>query len=139
MTTDTEAVAPVANIDKLVDVYIKIRDARDVVRKEAEAKEAELQDQLNVIEQSILELCKETGATSIKTEHGTAIRTVKNRYTTNDWERFYEFIFENNAPQLLEKRIQQSNMKQFLEENPELHPADLNVDSTYAITVRRSK
>jgi hypothetical protein len=139
MTHDTEVVAPVANIDKLVDVYIKIRDARDTIRKEAEAKEAELQEQLDVIEQNILELCKNTGATSIKTEHGTAIRTVKNRYTTNDWERFYAFMFEHQAPQLLERRIQQSNMKQFLDENPDLHPAGLNVDSTYAITVRRSK
>jgi hypothetical protein len=26
-----------------------------------------------------------------------------------------------------------------LEENPDLHPAGLNVDSAYAITVRRSK
>lgn len=139
MTHDTEAVAPVANIDKLVEVYIKIRDKRDQIRKEAENKEAELDDQLYVIEQEILGLCKSTGATSIKTEHGTAIRTVKNRYTTNDWERFYDFMFEHNAPQLLERRIQQSNMKQFLEENPDLHPAGLNVDSTYAITVRRSK
>ena len=139
MTHDTEVVAPVANIDKLVAVYIKIRDARDVVRKEAEAKEAELQEQLDVIEQNILDLCKSTGATSIKTEHGTAIRTVKNRYTTNDWERFHKFIVENNAPELLERRIQQTNMKQFLEENPDLHPAGLNVDRTYAITVRRSK
>lgn len=139
MTYDTEVVAPVVNIDKLVAVYIKIRDAKDVVRKEAEAREIELQDQLDVIEQSILDLCKDTGATSIKTEHGTAIRTVKNRYTTNDWERFYAFMFEHQAPQLLERRIQQSNMKQFLDENPDLHPAGLNVDSTYAITVRRSK
>jgi hypothetical protein len=140
MATDTEVVVqPVANVDKLVEVYIKIRDARDKIRKEAEAKEAELDDQMYVIEQEILELCKETGATSIKTEHGTAIRTVKNRYTTNDWERFYDFMFEHNAPQLLERRIQQSNMKQFLEENPDLHPAGLNVDSAYAITVRRSK
>jgi hypothetical protein len=140
MTTDTEVVVqPVADVDKLVSVYIKIRDARDKIRREAENKEAELDDQLYVIEQEILELCKATNATSIKTEHGTAIRTVKNRYTTNDWERFYDFMFEHNAPQLLERRIQQSNMKQFLEENPDLHPAGLNVDSAYAITVRRSK
>jgi hypothetical protein len=46
---------------------------------------------------------------------------------------------EHNAPELLERRIQQTNMKQFLEENPDLHPAGLNVDRTYAITVRRSK
>jgi len=140
MTDNTEAVEqPVANIDKLVEIYIKIRDARDAARKEYEAKEADLNEQLEVLSQQMLDLCKATGADSIKTSHGTAIRTIKNRYTTNDWERFYAFMFEHNAPQLLEKRIQQSNMRQFLEENPDLHPAGLNVDSTYAITVRRSK
>jgi len=48
-------------------------------------------------------------------------------------------MLENQAPELLEKRIHQSNMKQFLEENPDLLPAGLNVDSEYTITVRRSK
>ena len=41
MNDNTEVVEqPVANIDKLVEVYIKIRDARDEIRREAEAKEA---------------------------------------------------------------------------------------------------
>jgi hypothetical protein len=44
---------------------------------------------------------------------------------------------EQGAMELLERRIHQSNMKQFLEENPDLHPMGLNVDSEYAITVRR--
>ena len=126
-------------VDKLVEVYIKIRDARDEVRKELEAKEADFAEQLDLISQQILEVCKQTGADSIKTQFGTAMRSVKNKYWTNDWEKFYEFLFENAAPELLERRIHQTNMRQFLEENPELHPAGLNVDSTYAITVRRSK
>jgi hypothetical protein len=126
-------------VDKLVEVYIKIRDARDEVRKELEAKEADFAEQLDLISQQILEVCKQTGADSIKTQFGTAMRSVKNKYWTNDWEKFYEFLFENAAPELLERRIHQTNMRQFLEENPELHPAGLNVDSTYAIIVRRSK
>ena len=126
-------------VDKLVEVYIKIRDARDEVRKELEAKEADFAEQLDLISQQILEVCKQTGADSIKTQFGTAMRSVKNKYWTNDWEKFYEFLFENAAPELLERRIHQTNMRQFLEENPDLHPAGLNVDSTYAITVRRSK
>ena len=92
-----------------------------------------------MINQQILEICKETGADSIKTKHGTAIRTIKSRYWTNDWERFYDFMFEHNVPELLERRIHQTNIKQFLEENPDLLPAGLNVDSAYSITVRRSK
>jgi len=139
MIQDAETVEPIANIDKLVEVYIKIRDARDEVRREADKKEADLNEQLEIISQQILEVCKQTGADSIKTQHGTAMRGVKSRFWTNDWEKFYEFLFEQNAPELLERRIHQSNMKQFLEENPDLHPAGLNVDRTYAITVRRSK
>lgn len=137
---EAEAVAqPVVDVDQLVKIYIKIRDARDQLRRELEEKEADLNEQLAVIEQEILEVCKKTNADSIKTKHGLAMRSVKSRFWTSDWEKFYEFMHEHKAPDLLEKRIHQSNMKQFLEENPDLHPAGLNVDRTYAITVRRSK
>jgi hypothetical protein len=127
------------SVDELVTVYIKIRDARDAARKQADELDADFEEQLNVINQQILEICKETGADSIKTKHGTAIRTIKSRYWTNDWERFYDFMFEHNVPELFERRIHQTNIKQFLEENPDLLPAGLNVDSAYSITVRRSK
>jgi predicted metal-dependent phosphotriesterase family hydrolase len=127
------------SVDALVNVYIKIRDARDVARKEADKVEADYEEQMEIINQQILKVCEETGADSIKTAHGTAIRTVKSRYWTNDWERFYDFIFEHNVPELLERRVHQTNIKQFLEENPDLLPAGLNVDSAYSITVRRSK
>ena len=140
MTQDTELVdQPVTNIDKLVEVYIKIRDARDEVRRELEAKEADLNEQLEIISQQILEVCKQTGADSIKTQHGTAMRGVKSRFWTNDWEKFYDFMFEHNVPELLEKRIHQTNIKQFLEENPDMLPLGINVEAEHSITVRRSK
>ena len=126
-------------VDELVSIFIKIRDARDAARRDYEAKEADYNEQLEIINQHLLEVCKETGADSIKTAHGTAIRSVKSRYWTSDWDSFYKFMIEHNVPELLEKRIQQTNIKQFLEENPDLLPAGLNVDREYAITVRRSK
>lgn len=126
-------------VDQLVAVYIKVRDARDVARKEADKIDSDFEAQLDVLNKEILEICKETGADSIKTPHGTAIRTVKSRYWTNDWEKFYQFVFEHHAPELLEKRIHQTNIKQFLEENPDMLPLGLNVDSEHSITVRRSK
>jgi len=39
----------------------------------------------------------------------------------------------------MEKRIHQGNMRLFLEENPDLLPPGLNVDSEYTVTVRRKK
>ena len=60
---DAEAVVqPVTDVDKLVKVYIKIRDTRDQLRRELEEKEADLNEQLSLIEQEILELCKQTNA-----------------------------------------------------------------------------
>jgi len=126
-------------VDQIVEVYIKIRDARDEARREADKLETEFESQLSVLEQQMLEVCKTTGATSLKTPHGTVMRSVKSRYWTNDWEKFYQFMFEHHLPDLLEKRIHQTNIKQFLEENPDLLPLGLNVDSEHSITVRRSK
>ena len=125
--------------EKLVEVYIKIRDALEDNYRGYMAKKADLEEQLGVVQTELLDILKNIGATSLKTTYGSARRSVKQRYTTNDWERFHKFIVEHNAPELLERRIQQTNMKQFLEENPDLHPAGLNVDSTYAIIVTRRK
>ena len=139
MNEDAVVVEQPTSVDKLVEIYIKIRDARDAVRREADTKEAELNTELDLVAQEILAICKQTGADSIKTKAGSAMRAVKSKFWTNDWESFYNFVFEKKAPELLERRIHQTNMKQFLEENPDLHPAGLNVERTYAITVRRSK
>jgi hypothetical protein len=93
---------------------------------------------MDVIEQTLLDMCKTIDADSIKTKHGLAMRSVKSRYTTNNWEKFYEFMLDHKVPELLEKRIHQTNTKAFLEENPDLLPPGLNVDNAYSIIVRRS-
>lgn len=124
--------------DKLVGVYIKIRDAREELKREFDAKDADLVGQMDVIEQTLLDMCKTIDADSIKTKHGLAMRSVKSRYTTNNWEKFYEFMLDHKVPELLEKRIHQTNTKAFLEENPDLLPPGLNVDNAYSIIVRRS-
>ena len=126
-------------VDKLAGIYIKIRDARAKLKSDYEAKDTELQEQMDVIEEQLLEACKSVGADSIRTAAGTVIRSVKNRYWTNDWDSMYSFVREHDAFGLLERRIHQTNMKQFIEENPNLLPMGLNTDSRYSIVVRRSK
>ena len=126
-------------VDKLAGIYIKIRDARAKLKSDYEAQDTELQEQMDVIEEQLLEACKSIGADSIRTAAGTVIRSVKNRYWTNDWDSMYSFVREHDAFGLLERRIHQTNMKQFIEENPNLLPMGLNTDSRYSIVVRRSK
>ena len=63
---------------------------------------------------------------------------VKQKYWTSDWESMHKFILEHEVPEFLEKRLHQGAVKGFLEENPELLPKGLNVDSEYAVTVRKA-
>jgi hypothetical protein len=126
-------------LEQLTATYIKIRDARSQLKQQYEAQDVDLERQLRVIEQEMLEICKAVDANSIKTDAGTVIRSVKSRYWTNDWDSMYRFIKEHDAYALLEKRLHQSHMKQFLEENPEIEPAGLNVEREYTVVVRRSK
>jgi sugar phosphate isomerase/epimerase len=133
-----ETTAPV-DLDQLTSIYIKIRDARADKKRAFEEQDKELEDQLTVLATQMLDTCKEMGADSIRTPHGTIIRTVKSRYWTSDWDSMYGFIEEHGAFGLLEKRLHQTNMKDFLQENPDVLPMGLNVESEYTVSVRRSK
>ena len=123
--------------DKLVATYRRIRTA--IEEREAEhAKEIEaLKEKLEMVSDRLLKICNDQNLDSLRTAEGTVTRRVRSRYWTTDWASMYNFIKDNDAPFLLEQRIHNGNMKQFLEENPDQHPAGLQIDSKYAITVRK--
>ena len=123
---------------QLVNVYIKIRDAKEMRKKQMEAEIADLDQQLAAVEQELLEICKTTGQDGGKTQYGSFTRAVKTRYWTSDWDSMYKFIREHDAPDLLERRIAQGNFAQFIQENPDKMPAGVNIEAKYSITVRRS-
>lgn len=124
-------------INTIVDTYIRIRDTKDALTNKYKAEAAELDEQMAVLKHKLLDVSKETGVTSFSTSNATAYRTLKSRYWTNDWESFYGFMREHGTMELLEKRIHQMNMKEFMEQNPDAHPPGLNIDSEYEITIRR--
>lgn len=128
-----------AKADKLTLVYIKMRDKRAELAKAYEAEDAKIQEQMEMVEAELKKMCEEIGADSIKTAHGTVFRSVKTQYQVNDWDNMYKFVMEHNIPQVLFKRISPVNMKQFLDENPNLMPIGMNIDNRYTVTVRRSK
>jgi hypothetical protein len=118
-------------------VYLKIRNAID--EKETQHKEelASLKEQFGIVGQSLLNLCKEQNLDSIRTPVGTVSRRISTRYWTSDWDSMYRFISEHDAPFLLEQRIHGTNMKEFLEANPEAFPMGMQADRSYTVQVRK--
>ena len=121
------------NADRLTKIYVKIREKRLALEKQVQ----ELQDQQDLVAREILDICKEQGTMTMRTEHGTISRRTNTRYWTSDWHALFEFIKEHDAFALLHQRINTLNMSQFLEENPELHPPGLNADTTQTIVITK--
>lgn len=125
------------SIDKLVKTYTKIRDKRSELTSKYKEEEGKLREQQDRVKLALLEYCKEHEVDSVRTASGLFYRTVKQRYWTSDWESMHKFIMDNEVPEFFEKRLNQTHVRQFIEENPDLVPAGLNVDSEYAISVRK--
>jgi len=121
--------------EKLINIYRKM-SAR---LSELEQEQDTIKAQRKIVADHMLELLKETGAESMRTATGTIYRTVRPRYTTTDWDSMYKFIVENDAFHLMQQRVHDTNMKKFLEENPEVLPPGLNCLSAYTISVRKSR
>jgi hypothetical protein len=138
MSDEVESQAEVP-LEKLTRVYIKMREKKAEVSHELEEKISKIDQDMRTVKTAILTHMKEIGAESLRTEAGTVYRTVRTTYATSDWESMHKFILEHGVPELLEKRIQQTNMKAFLEENPEMLPPGLNANSEYSVTIKRSK
>ena len=114
-------------VDKLTRAYIKIRERRAELSKEFKDEDGALSTQLDKIKQALLSHCKEHAVDSVRTSEGLFY----------DWESMNAFIMEHDVPHFYEKRLNQTNVKQFLEENPDLVPRGLNVDSEYTVSVRK--
>jgi hypothetical protein len=123
--------------EKLTRVYLKIRNKKADVSAEFKKQDDELTRQLDKVKGALLDYCKEQGVESVKTSEGLFYRSVKTRYWTSDWESMYKFILEHDVPEFFEKRLNQTCVRQFLEENPDTVPKGLNTDSEYVISVRK--
>ena len=124
-------------IDKLARVYRKmqarIQELTTAYETEVEAIKAQQEEVKNALKDQMLAL----GMSSVRTEQGTVVLGTKTRYNTQDWDSFKEFIKQHDCIDLLEKRIAQTNMGNFLAENPGLVPPGLNSTTEYTVSVRK--
>ena len=134
-STEAEAVG----LDRIVNACVKLRDRKTELTNELNAQISEIDEKLIYLKKILNDHCEAAGAESVRTSKGTFFRSVKTKYWTSDWESMNSIIMETGSIDLLEKRIHQSNMRTYLEENPDKLPMGLNADSEYTITVRRKK
>jgi hypothetical protein len=125
------------SVDKLSVEYIKLRTEREQLKQEWSAKDLVFDEQMTTIENSLVDTLTKTGASSMTTANATIIKRVVSNYSPSNWEAIYQMVDRHKAYGLFFKRLNNANMKQFLDEHPDEYPAGLNVDSRYTVTVKR--
>lgn len=126
--------------DRLVGTYIKIREKRAQLKAEYDEADGKFEKQMDLVKHKMLEMLKETGSESIKTDKGTLSKTIKRRWWTSDFEAMKQFCYEHadiGGLDLLENRLHQKNLQTFLEEHEDLYPPGLNPDHKFDVSVRK--
>jgi hypothetical protein len=120
-------------IDKLVAIHRKMETAM----AEYQAKIDEIEEQRQEVRNTILEIMKEQKLESVRTDHGTVTKGVKDRYWSNDWSALHQYIIEHGAVGLLQQRIHETNMRDWIAAHPNDFPPSLNIDREFGITIRK--
>ena len=124
-------------LDRLAKVYIKIRDKLASLTRDYEAQVEALKMQQQEVANCMKDHLQAIGGKAVKTESGTVSLITKTRFYAQDWDALKRFVVENDAVDLLERRVAQTNMAKFLEENPTNIPPGLNTVSSIEVSVRK--
>ena len=122
-------------LEKLVRIHGKIKARIEALDSEMAA----LEEQRTEVRLAIKDQMKAQGLKTVNTNSGTVSLMTKTRYSTQDWDSFKTFVLEHQVVDLLEKRIAQTNMATFLEENPGVIPPGLNSTTEFDIRVTKAR
>jgi flagellar basal body-associated protein FliL len=71
-------------VEKLVKVYIKMRDKHTELLHAFQEQENALKEKMAKVKTALLDHCKEHNVESVRTAEGLFFRTIKQSYWTND-------------------------------------------------------
>jgi hypothetical protein len=125
-------------VNDMVTTYLAIRREREKLAKKYEQEDSVFKEQMDRLEEAMLNTCNDIGAETLRTESGTIVETLKENYICGDWDNFKKFIMENEALELLQQRISQTNFKEFISTRGEEGlPPGISTMREFKITVRK--
>lgn len=123
-----------ASIDRLVKIFVKMRDKKSELMTEVKSITA----QQEVIEEELLRLAHVMGTTGFKTEHGTTYMSEEVRFSMADDLTFMNWVKEHGEVELLERRVSVANVQEYMKDHEDQIPPGLNFFKQDRMKVRRS-
>lgn len=124
------------NLDDAINTYVATRDALAAERKIYNSYEAKAKHYLERIEMFIKDKADELGVDSVRTQSGTAYRSVKTQYRVGNWEAYIEWLIETGNFHCVEKRAAKNAVKE-IHDDTGVVPPGLEYHVEVGFDVRR--
>lgn len=126
------------DINLLTKAYIKMRDARQTLKRQFDEEDQKLKGKMERLEGEMLKFLQDNNTDSVKTTSGTFYRQEEVTPTGSDWDAFYTWVAKNDAFDALERRIKKTFVKEYMETHDGAIPPGVSVYREYVVRVRRS-
>jgi hypothetical protein len=123
-------------VDTVIDTYLKLRRKKEAIESEAKEKAKGIKDNMAKLEGWIKEQADNQGVKSFKTDHGTAFLTTTDFAQVADWDAVLGYIKENDAFDMLEKRVSKTAVRGYIEKNKSV-PSGVNYGTRIDVNVRK--
>ncbi len=124
------------NVDDVVATYMKLRSQKEAIEAEVKDKVAGIKAKMEKLEAWIKEQADLQGVTSFKTKHGTAFLTTTDYANVADWDAVLDFIRNQEAYDMLEKRISKIAVRGYIEANKAVPPG-VNYGTKLEVNIRK--
>ena len=123
-------------VDQVIEAYLKYRNKKESIEAETKERVKDLKDKMLKLEAWIKEKADADGVTSFKTEHGTAFLTTTDYANVADWDAVLDFIKNNEAFDMLEKRVSKTAVRGYIEKDKAV-PSGVNYGTRIDVNVRK--
>jgi hypothetical protein len=128
---------PAATVDQMVAKYVSVRDAKSALKKRHAEEIAKYDNAMETLELWMLEMLNNLQVESMRTNHGTAYKTVRTSAKVMDWPQTLQFIKDTDAWELLEARVSKLAAQAIIDDT-KLPIPGVDVTSEVVVNVRRA-
>lgn len=126
----------VPNIGDIIRTYMTLRNQKAAIEAEMKSQVDNIKSKMDKLEAWIKEKADEQGVTSFKSDYGTAFLTTTDYANVADWDAMLNFIRDNEAYDMLEKRVSKVAVRGYIQQNKSVPPG-VNYGTKLEVNIRK--
>jgi Cft2 family RNA processing exonuclease len=123
-------------VGEVIKTYMALRDKKAELESEVKEQVAEIKEKMIKLESYLKTKMDENGLTSFKSDFGTAFLTTTDYANVADWDEVVQFIKDNEAYDLFEKRVSKNAVRGYIDQNNAVPPG-INYGTKLSVNIRR--